>query len=142
MKNKTLILILIVLAVFFGSLIYFALKKEAPKEEVKLEQEIILEQDPEQELYAIAGDVVKVDVENKYLIIYTGIAPEKGKEVKVKLDERTEILKLTVVKPPAVEESPVTMADIKVGDHILAESTQSIFGKTEIADVWKIRILP
>jgi len=99
------------------------------------------------ELYAIAGDVVKVDVENKYLIIANliidpGIAPEKGKEVKVKLDEKTEILKLTVVKPPAVEESPVTMADIKVGDHILVESTQSIFGKTEIADVWKIRILP
>jgi len=99
------------------------------------------------ELYAIAGDVVKVDVENKYLIIANliidpGIAPEKGKEVKVKLDEKTEILKLTVVKPPAVEESPVTIADIKVGDHILVESTQSIFGKTEIADVWKIRILP
>lgn len=108
-------------------------------------EEITKEEIPE--ILSFVATVLRINIQENYLTVRT----QEEKEIKVNLNEKTEIIQLKFpldsANPPeggffVPEEEIITIKDIIKGDRVVVKSLKNIRGKTEISDVSQIRILP
>jgi len=147
MKKNYFIVIAIILILIIGGTVYFSfLLKEKAKfegEKFKTGEGII------EEVFSLSGAVLRVDVENNFLMV-----KPSGKEenIKVLVSPDSKLIKLELPFSPENPPEPgtqftpkqteITLKDFKEGDEIFIKTTKNIAGKTEFDDVDFIHILP
>jgi nitrogen fixation protein len=145
MKKNQIIGIIIVIILVFCGIIGWALfqKGKLPIKEVIPEKEKIIPEKeiPEEEVFGLSAYVLKVDVENNFLIIKS---EKDGRELKVILSEDTQLIRIDLPKELPEEEYFITkkteikLSDFKPGDYISLRTSENIAGKTEFDKVIRI----
>ena len=151
MSKNTIIVLGVVTAIIIGGAIVFIFLqkgKVVPVEE-PVSEESFVEEAAGPEVFSLSAIVLSVNSADNFLMV----KPEnEEKEIKVILNEETEITKLGV--PSEVKESPkkggvfiptkkdIGISDILEGDKIFITTNTNIAGKTEFDDVKVIQVFP
>jgi len=148
-KNQKVILLIILSVFIIGGIFYLdslSKKKTSAPPETKAPPK-------EEEKYitrssSLAATISEVNVSGNYLMVRSD---KDKKEVKVILDNETEIIQLKFPFDPGhppegknitLEEVPIKIEDLKAGNQILIKAGQDIAGKSEFNNVTQIQVMP
>lgn len=142
-KHKNIWVLVIVLILMLGVvLLFYANKFNIQPEQVDLSKANVSQDGLPNEVYNYNGEVVKI--EDNTIVIKAFRAANyllADKELRVKVDDKTEFSKLVVpksipdLKPGQsgqyFERQPIKLSDIKVGDRVTVIALENIKDKTE-----------
>ncbi|HQO27744.1 MAG TPA: hypothetical protein PKX21_01650 [Candidatus Pacearchaeota archaeon] len=96
-----------------------------------------------EEVYSTTNVVSEVDLAHRLIIMPS---METGEEIKVYLDETTEIFRIVFPEEAdgvfKTEKIPITLEEVKAGDLFFIKSHDNIVGQTELRSVDYIEFMP
>ena len=138
---------IIVLILIVGGIYYWVYQTRKEISNI-VEENIPQGQEEIPEILSLDGIILAIDATNNFLIIKQ---PRENKEYKVNLSKETEIVGLKLPFDPAnppkeatftLKKTEITFKDLKIGDRLMIETTNNIYGKTEFGDVSRVQVLP